>query len=152
MLIEERRQRSLVAAARLLDRVVRVAGCSVREGPNTFYPRASQNAGPEKWPSHPACAGHVRRRDWVAYDELLAPWTGAVGGPDPAGAYRRYVSAGLAEPPLRHIRWMISRPITAVSPSGQIVLSAHLAGPSRPLIDPLMGRRVRERAKSGRPR
>ena len=35
----------------------------------------------------------------MAYDELLASWGGAFGGPDPAGAYRRYVTAGLSEPP-----------------------------------------------------
>ncbi len=34
-----------------------------------------------------------------AYDELLASWSGAFGGPDPAGAYRRYVTAGMSEPP-----------------------------------------------------
>jgi putative transposase len=35
----------------------------------------------------------------VAYDELLASWSGAFGGPDPAKAYRRYVTAGLSEQP-----------------------------------------------------
>jgi hypothetical protein len=31
--------------------------------------------------------------------KLLASWGGAFGGPDPAGAYRRYVTAGMSEPP-----------------------------------------------------
>jgi hypothetical protein len=42
--------------------------------------------------------------------------------------------------------------ITAVSPSGHVVLSAHLDGPSRRLIDAAIGRRLREGAKSGQPR
>ncbi len=29
----------------------------------------------------------------------MASWDGAFGGSDPAGAYRRYVAAGIAEPP-----------------------------------------------------
>ncbi len=40
-----------------------------------------------------------RRLEWVAYDELLASWGGEFGRSDPAGAYRRYVTAGLPEPP-----------------------------------------------------
>ena len=51
------------------------------------------------WSSYPGYAHRGRRLDWVAYDELLASWGGAFGGPDPAGAYRRYVTAGLSEPP-----------------------------------------------------
>jgi len=51
------------------------------------------------WSSYPGYARRGRRLEWVAYDELLASWGGAFGGPDPAGAYRRYVTAGLSEPP-----------------------------------------------------
>ena len=51
------------------------------------------------WSSYPGYAHPGRRLDWVAYDELLASWGGAFGGPDPAGAYRRYVTAALSEPP-----------------------------------------------------
>jgi putative transposase len=51
------------------------------------------------WSSYPGYAHRGRRLDWVAYDELLASWDGAFGGPDSAAAYRRYVTAGLAEPP-----------------------------------------------------
>jgi REP element-mobilizing transposase RayT len=51
------------------------------------------------WSSYPGYAHRRRRLEWVAYDELLASWEGAVGGRDPAGAYRRYVTAGIAEPP-----------------------------------------------------
>ena len=47
-----------------------------------------------------AIHAHRRRHlEWVAYDELLASWGGAFGGPDPATAYRRYVTGGLSEPP-----------------------------------------------------
>jgi hypothetical protein len=35
----------------------------------------------------------------TTYDDLLASWTGAFGGSDAAGAYRRYVTAGLLDPP-----------------------------------------------------
>jgi putative transposase len=51
------------------------------------------------WSSYPGYAHRGRRLEWVAYDELLASWAGAFGGPDPAGAYRRYVTAGLSKPP-----------------------------------------------------
>jgi putative transposase len=51
------------------------------------------------WSSDPGYAHRARRLEWLAYDDLLASWTGAFGGSDPAGAYRRYVTAGLSEPP-----------------------------------------------------
>jgi putative transposase len=51
------------------------------------------------WSSYPGYAHRGRRLEWVAYDELVASWSGAFGGPDPAGAYRRYVTAGMSEPP-----------------------------------------------------
>ena len=51
------------------------------------------------WSSYPGYAHRGRRLEWVAYDELLASSTGEVGGSDPAGAYRRYVMAGVLEPP-----------------------------------------------------
>jgi hypothetical protein len=56
---------------------------------------------PTEWPwsSYPGYAHRGRRLEWVAYDELLASWGGAFGGPDPAAAYRRFVTAGLTEPP-----------------------------------------------------
>jgi putative transposase len=63
--------------------------------------RAGLVADPATWPwsSYPGYADRSRRRDWVAYDEVLAAWDGAFGGPDPAAAYRRFVTAGLDEPP-----------------------------------------------------
>jgi putative transposase len=51
------------------------------------------------WSSYPGYAHRTRRLEWLAYDDLLASWTGAFGGSDPAGAYRRYVTAGLSAPP-----------------------------------------------------
>ena len=51
------------------------------------------------WSSYLGYARRDRRLEWVAYDELLTAWGGEFGGSDPAGAYRRYVTAGLAEPP-----------------------------------------------------
>jgi REP element-mobilizing transposase RayT len=50
------------------------------------------------WSSYPGYARRDRRLEWVAYDELPASWGGAFDGPDPAEAYRRYVTAGLSEP------------------------------------------------------
>jgi len=51
------------------------------------------------WSSYPGYAHRRGRRlEWVAYDELLASWAGAFGGPDPGAGYRRYVTAGLSEP------------------------------------------------------
>jgi REP element-mobilizing transposase RayT len=63
--------------------------------------RAGLVADPAAWPwsSYPGYARAPRRRDWVAYDDLLAAWDGACGGPDPGEAYRRFVTAGLADPP-----------------------------------------------------
>jgi putative transposase len=52
-----------------------------------------------RWSSYPGYAHRGRRIEWVASDELLASWEGEFGGSDPAGAYRRYVTAGLEEPP-----------------------------------------------------
>ena len=56
---------------------------------------------PTKWPwsSYPGYARQGGRLEWVAYDELLESWGSAFGGLDAAGAYRRYVTAGLSEPP-----------------------------------------------------
>jgi putative transposase len=51
------------------------------------------------WSSYPGYAHCARRLEWLAYDDLLASWTGALGGSDPAGAYRRYVTRGLSDPP-----------------------------------------------------
>jgi putative transposase len=51
------------------------------------------------WSSYSGYAHRARRLEWLAYDDLLASWTGAFGGLDPAGAYRRYVTAGLSDPP-----------------------------------------------------
>ena len=51
------------------------------------------------WSSYPGYAHCARRLEWVAYDELLASWSGEFGGGDAAAAYRRYVIAGLSEAP-----------------------------------------------------
>ncbi len=51
------------------------------------------------WSSYSGYARRDRRLEWVAYDELVAAWGGESGGLDPAGSYRRYVIAGLAERP-----------------------------------------------------
>ena len=52
-----------------------------------------------RWSSYPGYADRRRRLEWVAHDELLKCWAGEFGGSNPAAAYRRYVTAGLTEPP-----------------------------------------------------
>ena len=56
---------------------------------------------PRDWPwsSYPGYAQRRRRVDWVAYDAVYRAWQGEMGGGQPEVAYRRYVEAGLAEPP-----------------------------------------------------
>jgi putative transposase len=56
------------------------------------------------WSSYCGYADRRRRLDWVAYDEVLAAWDGTSGGTDPASAYRRFVSAGIAKPPVSPLR------------------------------------------------
>lgn len=57
---------------------------------------------PAQWPwsSYPGYAHRGRRLEWLAYDDLLAAWQGDFGGPDPALAYRRFVTEGLSDPPV----------------------------------------------------
>lgn len=63
--------------------------------------RARLVGHPAAWPwsSYPGYARRGRRLEWVAYDELLAALGGGFGGSDPAADYRKYVTAGLEEPP-----------------------------------------------------
>jgi hypothetical protein len=51
------------------------------------------------WSSYPGYVDRRRRLEWMAYEDLLRSVEGAFGGSDAAGSYRRYVTAGLAEPP-----------------------------------------------------
>jgi REP element-mobilizing transposase RayT len=66
---------------------------------NPVRARMVENPAAWAWSSYPGYAHRGRRLEWVAYDEVLASWAGGFGGSDPAGAYRRYVNAGLSEPP-----------------------------------------------------
>ncbi len=66
---------------------------------NPVRARTVEHPAAWAWSSYPGYAHRGRRLDWVAYDELLASWGGEFGGSDPAAAYRRFVTAGLAEPP-----------------------------------------------------
>jgi hypothetical protein len=52
-----------------------------------------------RWSSCPGYFRHRDRVDWVAYEELLTAWAGEFGRTDPEASYRRFVSAGLADPP-----------------------------------------------------
>ena len=63
--------------------------------------RAGLVEHPSAWPwsSYPGYADRRRRVEWLAYDGLLESWAGEFGGSDAAAAYRRYVTAGLSDPP-----------------------------------------------------
>jgi hypothetical protein len=56
---------------------------------------------PEFWPwsSYPGFCNASRRLSWVDYEQVLKARRGDYGGTDPARDYRRFVAAGLAEPP-----------------------------------------------------
>jgi putative transposase len=66
---------------------------------NSVRARLAEHPAAWAWSSYPGYAHRDRRLEWVAYDEVLTSSVGASGGPNPAGAYRRYVTAGLSEPP-----------------------------------------------------
>jgi putative transposase len=61
---------------------------------------------PRDWPwsSYPGYAHRGRRFPWVAYDALHRAWQGEMGGACAEAAYRRFVEAGLAEPPANPLR------------------------------------------------
>ncbi len=64
-------------------------------------PRAAKLVGHPRdweWSSYRGYDSRRRRLDWVAYETLLAAMQGDFGGTDPASTYRRFVTAGLAEP------------------------------------------------------
>jgi REP element-mobilizing transposase RayT len=63
-------------------------------------------AHPRDWPwsSYRGYAQRRHRVRWIAYDVMYAAWRGEVGGSDPEAAYRRFVEAGLAEPPQNPLR------------------------------------------------
>ncbi len=63
--------------------------------------RAGLAAAPDAW-RWSSCPGYFRRRDrvdWVAYEALLAAWAGEFGRTDPEASYRRFVNAGVTNPP-----------------------------------------------------
>jgi putative transposase len=68
---------------------------------NPVRARLVEHPGAWRWSTYPGYARERSRLEWVAYDELLASWAGEFGGSgsEPVAAYRRYVTAGLSEPP-----------------------------------------------------
>ena len=108
---------------------------------NPVRARLVEHPAAWRWSSYPGYAHRGRRLEWVASDELLASWEGEFGGSDAAATYRRYVTAGLAEPPespwrdayqgwllgsggfVDRVRAMAARPIplaTAVATGGAV--------------------------------
>jgi hypothetical protein len=63
--------------------------------------RAGMVLRPEQWAwsSYPGYAFRRCRFDWVAHEQLLAVWSGEFGRTDPEASYRRFVEAGISEPP-----------------------------------------------------
>ena len=63
--------------------------------------RAGLAAQPKdwEWSSYPGYVDAAAVASWVQYETLLAAWRGDRGGHDAARAYRRYVEAGLKDPP-----------------------------------------------------
>ena len=63
--------------------------------------RAGMVLRPEQWAwsSYPGYAFRRCRFDWVAHEQLLAAWSGEFGRTDPEASYRRFVKAGIREPP-----------------------------------------------------
>jgi REP element-mobilizing transposase RayT len=63
--------------------------------------RAGMVRSVEDWPwsSYPGYARRRQRLAWVAYDQLLAAWSGEFGRTDPEASYRRFVTAGIKNPP-----------------------------------------------------
>ena len=61
---------------------------------------------PRDWPwsSYPGYADRRQRVDWVAYEAVYRAWQGEMGGGKAEVAYRRFVEAGLAEPPENPLR------------------------------------------------
>src|SRR5262249_37921539 len=66
---------------------------------NPVRARLVEHPAAWRWSSYPGYAHRGRRREWVAYGELVASWEGEFGGSDSAGAYRRYGYHRLGEPP-----------------------------------------------------
>jgi REP-associated tyrosine transposase len=56
---------------------------------------------PEQWPwsSYRGYADRRHRFDWVAHEQLLAAWSGEFGRTDALASYRRFVAAGINDPP-----------------------------------------------------
>jgi REP element-mobilizing transposase RayT len=63
--------------------------------------RAGMVPRPEQWPwsSYPGYAHRRNRLDWVAHEPLLAAWSGEFGRTDAEASYRRFVAAGISDPP-----------------------------------------------------
>jgi putative transposase len=83
------------------------------------------------WSSYPGYASRKFRRPWVAHEALLNAWGGEYGGKNPAAAYRRFVEAGIAQPPASPFReafggWVL----------GSERFVARLRGLSVPAADP----------------
>src|SRR5262245_61158431 len=68
---------------------------------NPVRARLVENPGAWQWASYPAYARERSRLEWVAYDDLLDSWAVELcgTGSERAAAYRRYVTAGLSQPP-----------------------------------------------------
>ena len=101
-----------------------------------------------EWSSYRGYDSKRRRLDWVAYDTLLTALQAEYGGVDPSGAYRRYVTAGLAEPVVspfkaawqglviggEEFRGQIKSWLAAAGSSSETMSPKHLAGFDRKTV------------------
>ena len=61
---------------------------------------------PQDWPwsSYPGYYDKRDQKSWIAYERIHESWQGETGGDDPGVSYRRYVEAGVADPPANPFR------------------------------------------------
>ena len=52
-----------------------------------------------QWSSYPGYRSKRKQISWVAYDVVYSAWQGEMGGQHVTSAYRRFVEAGIDEPP-----------------------------------------------------
>ena len=103
---------------------------------------------PRDWPwgSYPGYAREKARHDWMAYKPVWDAWASGHGGTDPKRAYRRFVEAGLNDPPTNPLQaawegWLlgseaflkeIKRAFSGVSQPDQVPAARRLSA-----LDPL---------------
>lgn len=57
---------------------------------------------PRDWPwsSYPGFSSKAKQVEWIAYENVLEAWQGAMGGSNTGRAYCKFVESGIEEPPV----------------------------------------------------